>query len=94
LAQDARGEVVEVGDGQAILMAENLPPVSEDEVYEAWLIRDDIPESAGLFEPSAGGIAATPVEGSLEGADAVAVTVEPSGGSPTPTSDILLTATL
>ena len=93
-AQDARGEVVEVGDGQAILMAENLPPVSEDEVYETWLMRDGIPEPAGLFEPSAGGIAATPVEGSLEGADAVAVTVEPSGGSPTPTSDILLTATL
>ena len=93
-AQDARGEVVEVGDGRAVLMAENLPPVSEDEVYEAWLIRDGIPEPAGLFELSAGGIAATPVEGSLEGADAVAVTVEPSGGSPTPTSDILLTATL
>ena len=94
LAQDARGEIVEVGDGRAVLMAENLPPVSEDEVYEAWLIRDGIPEPAGLFELSAGGIAATPVEGPLEGADAVAVTVEPSGGSPTPTSDILLTATL
>ena len=93
-AQDARGEVVEVGDGQAILVAENLPPVSEDEVYETWLMRDGIPEPAGLFEPSAGGIAATPVEGSLAGADAVTVTVEPSGGSPTPTSDILLTATL
>ena len=93
-AQDARGEVVEVGDGRAILVAENLPPVSEDEVYETWLMRDGIPEPAGLFEPSAGGIAATPVEASLEGADAVAVTVEPSGGSPTPTSDILLTATL
>ena len=26
LAQDARGEVVEVGDGRAVLVAENLPP--------------------------------------------------------------------
>jgi len=67
--------------------------VSEDEVYEAWLMRDGIPEPGGLFEPSAGGISATPVEGSLEGTDAVAVTVEPSGGSPTPTSDIVLTGT-
>ena len=54
----------------------------------------DVPEPAGLFEPGGGGDAAASIEGSIDKADAVAVTVEPSGGSPAPTSDILLTTTL
>ncbi len=93
-AEDVRGEVVEVGDGRAVLVAENLPPTSEGEVYETWLMHGDVPEPAGLFEPGDGGDAAAPIEGSIDEAEAVAVTVEPSGGSPAPTSDILLTTTL
>ncbi len=93
-AQDVRGEVVELGDGRAVLMAENLPSAPEDQVYEAWLMRGEDPEPAGLFEPLDEGTTATPIEGSLEGADAVAVTLEPSGGSTAPTSDVLLTANL
>jgi anti-sigma-K factor RskA len=93
-AENVRGEIVEIGDGQAVLIAENLPAAPEGEVYEAWLLRGGVPEPAGLFEPREEGIAAAPIEGSLEGADAVAVTVEPSSGSLMPTSAILLTATL
>jgi anti-sigma-K factor RskA len=89
-----RGEVVEVGDGRAVLMAENLPPTPEGEVYETWLMRGGVPEPAGLFEPGDGGDAAAPIEGSFDDADAVAVTLELSGGSPAPTSDILLTTSL
>ena len=88
-----RGEVVRIGDERAVLVAENLPSAPEGKVYEAWLMRDDIPEPAGLFEPPRdGGVAAAPIEGSLRDADAVAVTVEPSGGSSAPTSEPLLTA--
>ncbi len=91
--RDVRGEVVRIGDERAVLVAENLPSAPEGKVYEAWLMRDDIPEPAGLFEPTRdGGAAAAPIEGSLRDADAVAVTVEPSGGSSAPTSDPLLTA--
>jgi anti-sigma-K factor RskA len=93
-AEDVRGEVVEVGDGRAVLMAENLPPTPEGEVYETWLMRGGVPEPAGLFEPGDGGDAAVPTEGSSDDADAVAVTLELSGGSPAPTSDILLTTSL
>ena len=92
-AQNVRGEVVELGDGRVVLMAEGLPSASEGEVYEEWLLRDGVPEPAGLFEPHEGA-AAMPIEGSVEGADAVAVTIEPSGGSSMPTSEPLLTATL
>ncbi|MDQ4063617.1 MAG: anti-sigma factor [Actinomycetota bacterium] len=93
-AEDVQGEVVTVGEGRGVLVAENLPPTPEGEVYQAWLLRDDVPEPAGVFDRGDGDDTAAPIAGSLEGADAVAVTVEPSGGSPAPTSDILMTATL
>jgi anti-sigma-K factor RskA len=51
-AEDVRGEVVEVGDGRAVLMAENLPSTPEGELYETWLMRGGVPEPAGLFEPA------------------------------------------
>ena len=77
-----------------MLVAEDLPSLSEGETYETWILREDIPEPAGLFEPNDAGVAAAPIEGSIEGADAVAVTVEPSGGSSSPTSDPLMSATI
>jgi anti-sigma-K factor RskA len=91
-AQEVQGEVVRLGDERAVLVAEDLPSPPEGETYETWILREDVPEPAGLFEPDDAGVAAAPIEGSIEGADAVAVTVEPSGGSSSPTSDPLMTA--
>ena len=91
-AQEVRGEVVRLGYERAVLVAEGLPSPPEGETYQAWIMREDVPEPAGLFEPNDTGAAAAPIEGSIEGADAVAVTVEPSGGSSSPTSDPLMTA--
>jgi anti-sigma-K factor RskA len=91
-AQEMRGEVVRLGDERAVLVAEDLPSPPEGETYQAWILREDVPEPAGLFEPNDTGAAAAPLEGSIESADAVAVTVEPSGGSSSPTSDPLMTA--
>jgi anti-sigma-K factor RskA len=93
-AQGMQGEVVRLGDERAMLVAEDLPSPPEGETYEAWILREDVPEPAGLFEPDEAGVAAAPIEGSVEGADAVAVTVEPSGGSSSPTSDPLMTANI
>lgn len=93
LASGTDGEVLLTDEGQAVLVAKGLPPAPEGEVYEAWLVRDGVPEPAGLFEPR-NGAAAAAVEGSLEGVQAVAVTLEPEGGSPMPTSDVILQAPL
>jgi anti-sigma-K factor RskA len=93
-AQEVRGEVVRLGDERAVLVADDLPSPPEGETYQAWIMREDVPEPAGLFEPNDTGAAAAPIEGSIEGADAVAVTVEPSGGSSSPTSDPLMTANI
>ncbi len=93
-AQEVHGEVVPLGDERAVLMVEDCPSPPEGETYQAWIMREDVPEPAGLFEPNDAGIAAAPLEGSIEGADAVAVTLEPLGGSSSPTSDPLLTANI
>jgi anti-sigma-K factor RskA len=93
-AQGVRGEVVRLQDERAVLIADDLPAPPENKTYEAWIIRDDVPEPAGLFEPNKTGSAAAPIEGPIEDADAVAVTVERSGGSSTPTDDPLITANI
>lgn len=93
VAENASGEVLLTGEGQAVLVATDLPPPPEGQVYEAWVVRDGAPEPAALFLPSEGE-ATTAVAGSLEGAEAVTITVEPEGGSQRPTSDPVLTASL
>ena len=93
-AQEVRGEVVRLGNDRAVLVADDLPSPPEGKTYEAWILRDDVPEPAGLFEPNETGSAAAPIEGSIEDADVVAVTVEPSGGSSSPTSDPLMSANI
>ena len=93
-AQEVRGEVVRLGNERAVLIADDLPAPPEGKTYEAWIISDDVPEPAGIFEPNEAGSAAAPIEGSIEDADVVAVTVEPSGGSSSPTDDPLITANI
>ncbi|MGH3144392.1 MAG: anti-sigma factor, partial [Rubrobacter sp.] len=56
-----------------------------------WVIRDDVPAPSGLFDPD-GNMTATAITHPIENADAIAVTVEPAGGSEKPTTDpVLLT---
>jgi anti-sigma-K factor RskA len=87
--QGARAEVVTLEGDRAVLVAEDMPPVPEGKTYQIWVIKGDTPQPSGLFEPKGGSIAAV-VERPVEGADAVAVTVEPEGGSPKPTTDPML----
>jgi anti-sigma-K factor RskA len=87
--QGARAELVTLEGDRAVLVAENMPPVPEGKTYQIWVIKDDTPQPSGLFEPRGDSIAAV-VENPVEGADAVAVTVEPEGGSKKPTTDPIL----
>ncbi len=87
--QGARAELVTLEGDRAVLVAENMPPVPEGKTYQIWVIKGDTPKPSGLFEPKGNSIAAV-VETPLEGADAVAVTVEPEGGSKEPTTDPML----
>jgi anti-sigma-K factor RskA len=87
--QGARAQLVTLEGNRAVLVAENMPPVSEGKTYQIWVIKGDTPQPSGLFESKGDSIAAV-VETPVEGADAVAVTVEPEGGSPKPTTKPML----
>jgi len=78
--------------GSAVLVADGLEPLSDDQTYELWFVRDDDgPVPAGLFEADAGEATAL-LDGAMHEGDVIAVTVEPAGGSPTgqPTSDPII----
>jgi anti-sigma-K factor RskA len=89
--QGARAELVTLEGDRAVLVAEDMPPVPEEKTYQIWVIEDDVPKPSGLFEPKKEWVAVV-VENPLDGADAVAVSVEPEGGSLEPTTDPMLVA--
>lgn len=87
---------LEITPNGSTLVAEHLPDPPEGRVYQVWVKRPNLdPEpTSTLFMPRKDGSAAAAVPGSLDGMEAVLVTHEPAGGSPTPTSQPMITATL
>ena len=97
-AVGANGEVVVVADeGQtrvALLTLTGLPALSSGQAYQVWLIADAAPEPNVTFTPDAAGRAQLAVRGNIDASRLLAITVEPAGGSPAPTSEPLLTSNL
>ena len=91
LPEEASAEIVRLENQKAFLIAEDLPAVGEGETLQIWVIDDDGPKPSGLFEPKEG-VVTVPVTRSLKGAEVVAVTVEPEGGSPRPTRKPMMAA--
>lgn len=79
-----------------VLTATRLPDLPRGRTYQVWVLTDGAPISAGLFAPDAEGRATavfdTPV--ALPQPKGVAVSVEPEGGVPAPTGDIVLAGNL
>jgi anti-sigma-K factor RskA len=80
----------------AVLHASRLRPVAAGRTYQLWFIKDGKPVPSITFNVAAAGEAlvpqvAVPSEGRIS---AAAVTEEPAGGSPQPTTPILLVGTL
>ena len=78
--------------GRLLLMASNLAPLPAGKTYQLWIIptTGDKPVPAGMFNPDAAGNATVmdpPIPAGLE-AKAFAVTIEPEGGTDTPTMPI------
>ena len=73
--------------GTAVLVSDGLQPLDGKQTYELWFVRGDLPVSAGVFSAEPGTTTAQ-LSGSMHAGDAIAVTVEQAGGSPTgkPTS--------
>ena len=92
-ASGAQGQIVSLDGERAMLVATDLPELPEGQTYEMWTIDEDKPESCGLFKASEGP-SIEAVNQSLAGAETFAITVEPEGGSPQPTSEPVVTADL
>ncbi len=80
--------------GHVLLMANNLPALPDDKVYELWLMPagGGAPMPAGTFTPDPNGstmMMHAMESGGIE-ARAFAVTVEPRGGSQSPTSPVMM----
>ncbi|HEY6947745.1 MAG TPA: anti-sigma factor [Gemmatimonadales bacterium] len=82
--------------GTAVLHASKLKPVPRGRTYQLWFIQDGKPVPSVTFDVAPGGEAivsqvAVPSQGLVS---AAAVTEEPSGGSPQPTTPVLLVGAL
>lgn len=90
-----RGEVIKLGSTQnAVLTISGLPPLTSGKVYQVWLISGSTPIGAGLFAPNPDGSWSGLVTGNLANAQAIAISIEPAGGSPAPTGDIVAKGSL
>lgn len=80
-------------DGSGSLVLTSAHPAPAGKVYQAWFIRPgQNPVSAGVFNDT--GVAVVPLAGSAAGVQTVAVTIEPPGGSPQPTSQPIAAGTI
>ena len=81
-------------ENTAILIAWDLPPLPENQTYQAWLVQPDgVRVSAAVFRPEqeqsyTAGMISSPQ--SLNMFTSLGVTVEPAGGSPQPTGQRIL----
>jgi Anti-sigma-K factor rskA len=76
-----------VAGGRAVLLADRLPALPADRIYQLWLVRPQQVISAGLGP--AGGTAAASwgrLISDLRDGDSIALSVEPPGGSAQPTT--------
>jgi anti-sigma-K factor RskA len=77
--------------GKVVLVANGLPEIADDQVFELWWVRDGDPIAAGTFDAH-DGTSTVLLDGVWHEEDVVAVTVEPDGGAPegVPTGDPIL----
>ncbi|MFJ8882748.1 anti-sigma factor domain-containing protein [Streptomyces sp. NPDC102402] len=71
--------------GSATLAVSGLPALPAGRTYAAWFMENGTPVPAGLLTGDPGR-RVTLLEGTLDNASAVALSVEPAGGSPQPTT--------
>ena len=77
-----------------VVQASELQELSNEEVYQVWLIKDDKPERAGTFVTSKDGKGSVVFKFNEEFTkkdwDTVAITLEPDANSQLPQGDIVL----
>lgn len=75
-----------------VLVGTGIPGVAADQTYQLWLVDDDGAQPVGLFQPNDSGRVTQRYEGVDPSDLVVGVTIEPAGGSETPTLPIVAAA--
>jgi len=76
---------------QIVVFANDLPEPGTGKIYELWGISGAEVLSAGQFDPVDGAVRQVADVGDME-PTAWGITIEPAGGSPAPTTDIIFLA--
>ena len=82
--QSGTGRLVVGSGGEAVLVLNDLPSAPAGKTYQAWIVDDQMPVSAGIFDAT-DGQAIVPIPQTVPDGAVVAVTVEEAGGATTPT---------
>ncbi len=89
LADGARGTViVSRARDRAAFVAAGLPKLPAGKVYQLWFSDGDAMRPAGVFSGT-GAERVVLLDGRIDGASGMGLTVEPAGGSPRPTTEPL-----
>lgn len=86
----AVAKMVPTKDG-ALFVASGLQAAPENHAYQLWLLKDGQPESVAVFNDE-DGVVLIESEFDISGYDSAAVTLEPAGGSATPSDTVVLSA--
>ncbi len=90
---DPQGRVFISKNGGVVFLGNRLPQLASGKTFEFWLVpAKGNPQAAGLFTTNAQGISVNVLARSVNPADyaAVAVSIEPAGGSPQPSTKPIL----
>ncbi len=93
--ETGRGAILQTKDGATVFAAQ-LPPLKPGRVYQLWRIQSgNAPTSVGIFTVDLQGYGIKPLAANQEPqpGETIAVTNEPDGGSPSPTSNPLIVGT-
>jgi anti-sigma-K factor RskA len=86
--------VLSYAQQEMIFTSSGLPRLPNSKVYELWLLSTGSARSAGLLPEPTDGKTAPVLAAGLTSADKVGVTVEPAGGTSSPTTTPILVMTL
>ena len=82
--------VLSYAEQKMIFTSTGLAPLPNNKVYELWLLSTGSARSAGLLPAPTDGKTAPVLAAGLTSADKVGVTVEPAGGTSSPTTTPIL----
>ncbi len=93
-AAAASGFVVASKGGTNYMVVSGLPDPGAGRTYQAWYLEGQTAVSAGVFPLGTDGVTVVGMAGIAGAVTAVALTIEPSGGSSQPTSQPIVLANL